>query len=172
MRTVKEIKEIATAWKELSREMCDFSVESVINECNMLEALGEEWGYEIPCCFRVIKGGHMTMSSTYYKFDDDEYYVHWDSGIGRLQFVTGEYYDDIKEEWQQFLAKLNDYKPLDSDIYNNHIVYDVENGKRLMNDYNDICEQTREVIQKKIKKVRTEKLKKELEELEAENEAD
>lgn len=167
MRTIKEIKEIAIAWKELSREIRNSSVDNVLDECNILEAIGEGWGYKIPYDFDVKKKPHITNASAHYEFDDNEYYVVWDS-VSRLQFVHEDYYYDVTEEWQQFLAELDSYEPLDSDSYNCRKIYSIENGKRLMNDYADICERTREAMQKKVKKAKVERLKRELEELEAE----
>lgn len=169
MRTVKEIREIATAWAKLSSEIRSYSVDNTLDECDRLEALGEKWGYKIPYDFKVKKKPRIANSSTYYEFDENEYYVVWDNGnIGRLQFVSENYYDDVTEEWQQFLAELDSYEPLDSDPYNCRKIYSIENGKRLMNDYADICERTREAMQEKIKKAKVEKLKRQLEELEAE----
>ena len=169
MRTIKEIKEIATAWRELSREIHENNEDRVLNECYALEALEEEWGYRIPYHFSVRKCPHITNSSTHYDFDDGKYYVIWDNGnVGRYQFVDGVAYDYVDEEWEQFIAELDSYEPLDSDPYNDRKVYNIENGKRLMDDYEDICKRTREAMNKKIKKCKFEKLKRELEKLEAE----
>lgn len=170
MRSVKEIREIATAWRELTREIYNSSVGSTLDECNRLEALGEEWGYKIPYDFRVAKGKpYISNSSTHYEFDTNEYYVVWDNGnVGRLQFVSENYYDDVTEEWRQFLAELDSYEPLGSDPYNCHRIYSIENGKRLMNDYAEICKRTREAMNKKVKKRELERLKNRIAKMEAE----
>ena len=169
MRTVKEIKVAAEAWQKVSSEIHEYYPNDVIEKCDVLEALGKEWGYRMPYHFSVRKRPHVTNSSTHYDFDDDKYYVVWNNGnVGRYQFVDGVAYDYVDEEWEQFIAELDSYEPLDSDPYNDHKVYSIENGKRLMNDYEDICKRTREAMNKKIKKCKFERLKKELEKLEAE----
>lgn len=169
MRTVKEIREIATAWKELSKEIYNGDVDAVLDRCDMLEALGEEWGYKIPSHFNVRKCPRITNSSTHYDFNDGKYYVTWNNGnVGKYQFVDSEVHDYVDEEWEQFIAELDGYKPLDSDPYHDRKIYSFENGKRLMNDYEDICKRTMKAMSKKVKKRKLEKLKRELERLEAE----
>lgn len=134
-----------------------------IEICEVLKALGYEWGYkEIRInqyyCYlvnddiRVYKGGEIANKATKYSFDNDKYYIHWDNGnIGKYMFVSSrDYYCDIDEEWEEFNKILHSYNPLEWDEFNNHIIYSIEDGKRLANDYNRICKETRKKIRKKL----------------------
>lgn len=149
-----------------------YDLNSIIEICDKLKAFGYNWGdkWRVPYDFRVRKNYYITNSATHYKQDKEKYYVEWDNGnVGRLQFVSWDYYEAVIDEWNEFLDTLKSYNPVDYDPLNCHIIYDVENGKKVMADYDRICEKTRKKINKKIEKIRIEELKKQLEELESKN---
>lgn len=172
MISIKEIKEAANRWYEISGKINIYNAEKAIEKCEVLEALGEEWGYKIPYNFTVCKKPYITNSSTKYKFGDDEWVVVWDNGnIGRFQFVADEYYGCVTDEWLAFLEELESYEPLDQDPCNCRKIYNIENGKRLMENYEEICKRTEEVMGEKIKIAKLEKLKREIAKLEVEEEA-
>ena len=139
----------------------------IIETCDKLEALGRKWGETVcPRDFSVAKKYHICNSSTGYQPKDDTWYVIWDNGnVGRLQFVSGKYYSDVQDEWKEFKNKLLSYNPLDYDTFNNFNVYDIENGKRLMADYQRICDETLAKMKNKIKQVQLKKAKEEYERL-------
>lgn len=139
----------------------------IIETCDKLEALGRKWGEAVcPRDFRVVKGYDICNSSTGYQPKDDTWYVVWDNGnIGRLQFVRNEYYSCVQNEWEEFKNRLLSYNPLDYDKLNDVIVYDLENGKRLMADYKQICEETSAKMKDKIKRVQLKEAKEKYERL-------
>lgn len=146
---------------------------NIIEICNKLKAMGLNWGDKLTTSnhFYVAKFECMANPATdYIPTDPDEFYVHWDNGnIGRLQFTTIDYWGYLGDEWREFKNTLKSYNPVDWDDLNNHMVFKIEDGKRLMNDYKDICKETQEKINTKIKTsvkaLIIEKKKKELEEL-------
>lgn len=134
---------------------------------DILQTFGWEWGHRTSYLdFNITKGYYITNNGTGHKSDPGQYYVHWDNGnIGRLQFVSSEYWGDVEDEWREFLERLKSYNPINYDPHNSHIVYDVENGKRIMEDYDDICKEFNDKFQRKIKKLKIERKQKELEKL-------
>ena len=134
----------------------------LIATCEKLKAFGLEWGDTLTCeDFRITKGDYyITNSATKYKPDPDAYYVHWDNGnIGQLQFVQEHiFYDGYNE----FLEKLRSYNPVDWDPLNDHIIYDIENGKRVMADYKDIVKETRQKAREVAKQYRIKQLEAEM----------
>ena len=139
----------------------------ILTACEKLKALGYKWGDDI--CFRdfsITKKPYITNSSTHYKFEDDKYYIVWNNGnVGRLQFVSQEYWWDVTDEWQEFRDRLMSYNPLDADPHNCNIIYDIENGKKVIEDYPEIVKQTREKMKQKTKRLQLEKAKKDYEKL-------
>ena len=139
----------------------------IIETCDKLEALGRKWGEAVcPRDFSIEKRYHICNSSTGYQPKDDTWYVIWDNGnIGRLQFVSNKYYSDVQDEWEEFKNRLLSYNPLDYDDMNNFNVYDIENGKRLMADYQQICNETLAKMTDKIKQVQLKEAKEKYERL-------
>ena len=146
----------------------------IIEECEKLKILGCEWGEirfgeygRIGDDFIFLKGGKLTNQTTNYDFDEEKYYIHWDNGnIGRLMFIdSADYSEEETEIWEGFKAELMSYNPLDYDSFNCHIVYDIENGKKVMSDYKNICKRTNEKFSKYLKKKRIKKAKEEYERL-------
>lgn len=166
--TVKEAKEICEKFKNLCSYVpygYGYNVYELLDTCKMLEVLGLEWGenYKMED-FRIqkYKSGNyfITNSATHYKPEPDTYYIHWDNGnIGQLQFVQEHiFYDGYNE----FLEKLRSYNPVDWDPLNDHIIYDIENGKRVMADYKDIVKETRQKAREVAKQYRIKQLEAEM----------
>lgn len=143
-----------------------YNEDELLSTCKKLKALGLEWGDKISFDdFRITKGVKITNSATGYEYDSKSYYVHWDNGnIGAYQFVSGgDMYRAIQDEYKEFKEKLMSYNPIDWDDFNSHIVFDVENGKKVMADYEEIVKETREKIQIKSKIYKAEQAKLEYE---------
>lgn len=142
-----------------------------LESCKELQALGFEWGDKIinDNKFCIRKNGHLTNRTTKYEFDDNTYYIHWDNGIGKLMFVSStKYYSLIDDEYNEFLEKLRSYGALDWDYWNDHMIFTVEDGKRLYKDYSKIREETAKKIKRKIKQEEVRAAKEEYEKLLAE----
>jgi hypothetical protein len=117
---------------------------------------------------RAGKEYHLTNSTTKYKFNGEDTIIIWSAPAGRLTFVRDEYWWDIADEWDEFMNVLKSYNPLDYDELNDNYIYNLENGKRLINDYKKIVDDFMEKVNNKIKKVELEKKKKQLELLQKE----
>ena len=87
---------------------------------------------------------------------------------GRLGYVTEKYYYDIEDEWKWFTDKLLAYNPVDYDLANDYFVYDTENGRKILLDFEKIEEELKIKIQAKILKVKLERKKAEIEKLKKE----
>ena len=111
---------------------------------------------------------YLTNSTTQYKQNGEDTIIVWSESRGRLAFVNGEYYDDIENEWNDFIDVLKSYNPIDYDEFNDDYIYDVENGKRLINDYDKIIQNFKNKVNKKIKEVEIANKKKQLEQLQKE----
>lgn len=175
--TLDERLELATKYDEVfGQEYKD--VQTIIEECKQLKVLGYDWGEvqfgtygKIHGDFILYKGGrNLSNRTTKYRFDDEEYYIHWDNGnVGRYMFlVDADYSEEETKIWEEFRSELISYNPLDYDGYNCHMIYNIEDGKRLMNDYEDICDRTREKFRKYSTKKKLEKAKEKYEKLLAE----
>ena len=117
---------------------------------------------------KVGKKYHLTNSTTNYEQNGNDSIVIWSESCGRLAFVNSEYWWTIADEWEDFMNVLMSYNPLDYDKINNNYIYDLENGKRLINDYNEIVKDFQKKADKKIKEAELEKKKKQLEQLQKE----
>lgn len=131
-----------------------------------------EYGYFV--VNRQIKVGkkyQLTNSTTQYVQNGYDSIVIWSESCGRLAFVSDVYWWDIEDEWNDFMDVLMSYSPLDYDRINNNYIFDLENGKRLISDYEDIVNDFRKKVDKKVKAVAIENKKKEIERLQRELEA-
>lgn len=168
--TIKEAKKIIEDYKNLCSEGNKYGYyANTVNEMKSiltkLEVMGLEWGdrLAIPIDFRISKGYYLTNSKMHYKKKDGEWYIEWDNGnIGRLQFVHEKYYYLVEDEWKAFKAELMSYNPLDYDHLNDHIIYDIENGKKLMANYQDICIRTQDAMYEKVKEARIKEMEEQL----------
>lgn len=117
---------------------------------------------------KVGKKYNLTNSTTNYKQNGTDSIVIWSESCGRLAFVSDTYWWAIEDEWNWLMDVLKWYNPLDYDAINNTYIYDLENGKRLIADYDEIIRDFENKIRNKIKKVELENKKKELARLQKE----
>lgn len=117
---------------------------------------------------KVGKKYCLTNSTTNYEQNGSDSIVIWSESCGRLAFVDSKYWWNIVDEWDEFMDVLMLYNPLDYDKINDIYIYDLENGKRLINDYNDIVKDFKMKVDKKIKEVELDNKKKQLEQLQKE----
>lgn len=101
----------------------------------------------------IVDSYRLTNSKTKYNHDNGSPLVVWSESCGRLAFVSNEYYSDIDDEWENFIKVLKSYDPLDYDELNDTYIYNVENGKRLIHDYDNITKDLYQAIGNKIKQV-------------------
>lgn len=118
---------------------------------------------------RTFKKYQLTNSTTKYEQNGKDTLIVWSESCGRLAFVDEKYWYNIEDEWNEFMNIFKSYNPVDYDEINNNYIYNVENGKKLIKDYDMIINDFKEKISKKIndvklreKKEQLEKLKKEL----------
>jgi hypothetical protein len=130
---------------------------------------------KIDCGYFVInsqiKAGkkyRLTNSKTNFEQNGIDTIILWTESCGRLAFINEKYWHDVQEEWDWFCGKLLSYKPLDYDEMNNNYIYDVKNGKKLINDYKSIIEEFNEKLKEKIVKTEIEEKKKQIEKLQKE----
>lgn len=120
---------------------------------------------------RQIKLGReyqLANSHTGYHQNKEEILVIWSEPCGRLAFVSECYYHVIGNEWNEFMNILKSYEPLDYDPTNNTYIYDIEHGKKLIDDYNKILEDFGDKTKKKINKVRRDEMRAQIEVLKKE----
>lgn len=130
------------------------------------------YGYfELNPQIKIGKKYRLTNSCTGYQQDREETLVIWRAVSGRLDFTSGRYWHDIEDEWQEFMNVLKSYEPLDYDWRNNVYVYDVEHGKKLIEDYDKILSDFKTKINKKIAKAQLEEKRKQFEKLRKELES-
>lgn len=113
---------------------------------------------------------NLTNRKTNYKPNGKDTIIIWSEPSGSLAFVDNEYWwnIEIEDEWEEFINVLKSYNPLDYDEINNDYIYDLKNGKRLIEDYEKIIDDFIKKANKKIKQVELEKKKKQLELLQKE----
>lgn len=128
-----------------------------------------EYGYfVVNSQIKVGKKYCLTNSATNYEQNGNDSIVIWSESCGRLAFVNSEYWWTVDNEWKEFMDVLKSYNPLDYDELNDNYIYDLENGKRLINDYNEIVKDFQKKVDKKIKEVELENKRKQLEQLQKE----
>ena len=128
-----------------------------------------EYGYfVINSQIKVGKKYHLNNSATNYAQNGENTIVIWSESCGRLAFVSDKYWWDIEDEWEEFMSVLMSYSPLDYDKINNNYIYDLENGKKLIVDYDKIVKNFQNKVNKKIKEIDLANKRKELERLQKE----
>ena len=118
-----------------------------------------------------IKAGkyyRLTNTTTHYEQNKKDTIIIWNEPCGRLAFVDDKYWNSVCEEWNEFMDVLKSYSPIDYDYLNNTYIFDLENGKRLIADYERIKNDFIEKANKKIKETDIKQKKKELERLQSE----
>ena len=132
-----------------------------------------EYGYF--CVNGQIKVGkkyHVVNSHTHHIQNGLDTIVIWHESCGRLGFVDRDYWYTIEDEWQELMQTLHSYKPLDWDELNSTFIFDLENGKRLIEDYKQILNEFMDKCHVRIKAYQLEQKRKELERLQKELEAE
>jgi hypothetical protein len=117
---------------------------------------------------KVGKSYRLTNSTTNYKQNGIDTIVIWSESRGRYAFVNEQYYRDIGSEWEEFKSILKSYNPIDYDEINNDYIFDLENGKKLIKEYDEILKVFDEKINHKINEVKTAKKRELLEKLKRE----
>ena len=138
----------------------------LLKTCEKLKALGFEWGDKITFeDFKITKGFYISNSSTGYIPTEGRYYIQWDNGnVGAYQFTgNSDVYREVQEEYRAFKNKLMSYNPVDWDNLNDNIIFDIENGKKLIADYKNIIAETREIMRSKVNACKLKKAKEEYE---------
>ena len=128
-----------------------------------------EYGYFV--INQQIKAGKyylLTNTETHYEQNKKDTIIIWSEPCGRLAFVADKYWSSVDEEWREFMDVLKSYSPIDYDSLNNTYIFDLENGKRLIANYERIKNDFIEKANKKIKETKIKQKKKELERLQAE----
>ena len=128
-----------------------------------------EYGYFV--INQQIKAGKhycLTNTATNYKQNKEDTIVIWNEIYGRLAFVNDRYWHCVDDEWTEFMGILKSYSPLDYDDLNNTYIFNLENGKKLIADYEKIKNDFIEKVRKKIKEIDIERKKEELKKLQAE----
>lgn len=136
----------------------------ILYTCEMLTAFGWEWGHKVNFPdFTLKKGYHFNKSG----LDPHGWYVEWYKGnVGAYQFVSrSDEYKNVQDEYHEFISELLKYNPIYHDNDNNAIIYDVKNGKKLLEDYESIVNRTQRKIDAKIISLEAEKAKERYEEL-------
>ncbi len=169
--TLDEVERISNEFKDLlnSKNMY-FNMGTpydFLRAVEILRVLGLNWGDQYKYNdFRIRKGYYITNNGTGHKPDYDTWYIEWDNGnVGAYQFCDDESYPYVQEEYREFKERLMSYGHVNYDPLNNHIIFEVENGKKLLADYNLICKETRAKMRKKFQEIAIERTKKKLEEL-------
>lgn len=117
---------------------------------------------------KVGKNYRLTNSTTNYEQNGEDTIIIWSEYCGRLAFVDKQYYSAINDEWKEFINIIKSYNPIDYDEINNNYIYDLENGKKLIKEYDEILKVFDEKIERKINEVDTAKKREQLEKLKKE----
>ncbi len=185
IETLKANREIVEAYAKLcqSSESPYIVFNNSSSANHLLEMIDQwikmdvEWGYRVPDDFALVKGDQLNMyfakmrCTKNYKFKSNEYYIRWDNGnVGPYQFVNGsEGYKVALPAYKEFKERLRSYNVLEEDMLNDYMVFSIEDGKRLMDDYKAIKNETGEKISKAWKQYRYEQAKAMVAEMEKEN---
>lgn len=157
----------------------DYIAKDNLMRCEYAEELGytfdemssfyiEHGRLKINSQIAVGKWSGLTNSTTGYEFNNEDILVIWSEPCGRLAFIDNMYWFDVAEEWDEFMGVLKSYEPLDYDYLNNNYVYDVEHGRKLIDDYDKIVEEFMAKARQKIKGIELAKKKERLKQLQEE----
>jgi hypothetical protein len=185
IETLKANREIVEAYAKLcqSSDSPYIVFNNSSNANHLLELIDQwikmdvEWGYRIPDDFALVKGEQLNLRfaksrcAKNYKFNANDYYIRWDNGnVGAFQFAhDSESYRVAQPAYKEFKERLRSYNVLEEDMLNDYMVFSIEDGKLLMNDYKAITNETDEKISKAWKQYRYEQAKAMVAEMEKEN---
>lgn len=152
----------------------------------------EKYGLKISHDYKPYSNNYFRVSDyltfSYYKDAKKEKdsgrggrYISWpdydkqpkNEWILEISFPTGAYifgddYDYQQQVFQDFFEELQSYEPDYSDSHNNNLYWKLENAKAVYEDFNGVLNKYRERNQTEFKQRKADKLRKELEKLEAE----
>lgn len=148
--------------------LCKYADELNIELRNEYFPRVEQNRFVINSQIEACKKYYLAKSATQYNQNGIDTIIVWNARYGRLGFVHEEYYDSIEDEWREFHEVLKLYNPIDYDEINHVYIYDLENGKRLINEYDKILQDFVKKVTKKIRIVEIENKKKRIEELQKE----
>lgn len=148
--------------------LCEYSDETGVELCNRYYPKIEHGYFVVNDQIKAGKYYRLTNTTTNYKQNGQDTIIIWNEPCGRLYFVNERYWHSIDEEWVEFMEVLKSYNPLDYDSLNNTYIYDLQNGKRLIADYERIKNDFIEKANNKIKETDIKQKKKELERLQSE----
>ena len=149
--------------------LCKYSNELGIELGNMYYPKIEHGYFVINRQIKAGKYYRLTNTTTHYEHNKKDTVIIWHEPCGRLAFVDDKYWYSVDEEWKEFMDVLKSYSPLDYDsLSNTYYIFDLENGKRLIADYERIKNDFIEKANKKIKETDIKQKKKELERLQSE----
>lgn len=184
IETLKANREIVEAYAKLcqSSESPYIVFNNSSNANHLLELIDQwikmdvEWGYRMPDDFALVKGEQLNLRfaksrcAKNYKFNANDYYIRWDNGnVGAFQFAhDSEGYRIAQPAYKEFKERLRSYNVLEEDMLNDYMVFSIEDGKRLMNDYKAITNETYEKFSKAWKQYRYEQAKAMVAEMEKE----
>lgn len=123
---------------------------------------------EINSQIKAGKKYQLTNSMTNYIQNGEDTIVIWSESCGRLAFVDREYWGDVSVEWQEFMNVFKSYNPLDFDDLNNAFIYDIHNGRKLINNYDSIVNEFKQKLSVKINDIKMIKKREDLERLKME----
>lgn len=158
----------------------DYKAENNLLLCEYSDQLGVELDresyyprmnsgfFEINGQIKAGKKYHLTNSRTNYQQNGVDTIVIWNEPCGRLHFVSDEFWWAIEDEWNEFMQTILSYEPLDWDDLNNVYIFDLENGKRLIEDYKQILNEFMDKCHIRIKAYQLQQKRKELERLQKE----
>jgi hypothetical protein len=162
---VKDMKKKIAAIKEYLKYFPhDSSANNNLMLCEYADELGIELNkgyyptmqsgyFVINSQIKIGKEYYLANSTTRYKQNGEDSIVIWSESCGRLAFVSDRYWWDIEDEWKEFMNVLKSYEPLDYDELNNNYIYDMEHGKKLIQDYDRIVKDFMSKVNRKIKEV-------------------
>lgn len=130
------------------------SLADMIEMCEKLKALGIEWGETVclPHDFDIVKNPHLSNPTLNYQINNNEWYILWGNGrCGQSWFAPRAYWDVVQTEWREFQCAMLAFGALDYDLKHDRIIYNIENGKKVIESYADLCKRTQEAMNKKVK---------------------
>ena len=182
--TLEKARQIVADYKELVRNggytihNCSSNPAVLLEHIDKLIVLDAPLDYRIPDDFKLVLGSEIRgrykdrNTTTNYKFKPNKYYIQWSNGnIGPYQFCYDTMYSIALPHYQAFKERLRSYNPVDEDPLNDYMAFTVEDGKRLMADYKQLCDETKAIIEKAIKAELLKRKQAEIEKLKSELDA-
>ena len=175
---IKAIKEYLKYYPNDSQarerlSVCEYATELGIevefNEYGSCYPYKMEYGkFKVNEQISAVKRYSLTNSTTKYVQNGEDTLIMWSASCGRLDFVSEKYWYKIEDEWQAFINIIKSYEPLDWDSINNCYIFSLRQGQKLITDYKSILEDFKKTISARIKAVKIEEKKRQIELLQKE----